>query len=222
MSYGCDISFKKVKAENVYTCLQEFKEHCIGKVEDIVKDNFIFSPPFKKHIITENIDPNSWDKDTIEMKDQVETWLSNSILKYRCFYLPKYELLGIYGVDKCVKDFFDNSIYFQNSTDQDYDYDIWNGIDIFEALRDNWKYMSDEDILEFYPDETDFEYFRKTKIYESIWKLVEHTLEDDKSALYLSLIGYWDFQIKERAWHAWCEKVNQFVDLGKEKAKENK
>ena len=153
----------------------------------------------------------------ITLKDKVENWLSDKVLKFRCFYLSDKNILGIYGVDKICQDIFDNTTYFQNSTDQNYEYEVWNGIEIFEAIVDNWKNISDEEILQLDSNCEDFEYFRKESIYKSIWKMFEDTLEDDNSALYLSILGYWDFQTKGKAWNAIVEKYNAFIDM-----KENK
>ena len=220
MSYGCQISFKKLNPEEVFPFLQEFKKKCVDNVEYLAKDNFIFSPLFKCNPDREKIDPTSWDKNTIELKDKVETWLSNSILKFRWFYFVDKNILGVYGVDNILKDIFDNTTYFQNSTDQDYDYEVWNGIDFFEKVANNWRTMSDEDILEIDPECEDFEYFRKESIYNCIWKMFESTLEDDSTALYISMIGFLDFQTKKKAWNAIVEKYNEFLALDEARKKE--
>lgn len=217
MSYSCLISFKKLKPEEVFPFLQEFKKKYVDNIEQIVREEFVWSPLFKTSPLYEKIDPDAWDERTFNLKDKVETWLSDKLLKFRWFYFADKNILGVYGVDKSCQNIFDNTTYFQNSTDQDYEYEIWDGIDIFEKLRDNWKDMSKEDILKLYPDVTDFDYFRKTKIYEVIWKMFEDTLEDDNNALYLSMLGYWDFQVKRKAWNAVVEKYNAFIDM-----KENK
>lgn len=67
-----------------------------------------------------------------------EYWL-NTLFTSRFVYWPNYDLLGVsgYKFPGEIENWFDGHFTFQNSSDQDYDYETWPaGIDLF-ATRIN-------------------------------------------------------------------------------------
>ncbi len=219
MSYSCTISFKQIEAEDVYDFLISFKKCVIEHINDIAEDNFIFSP-ISKHDDKDYARMNDLEFYTKEtaMIEKTENWAMRSVFHYRYFYDKEHKLLGVFGVSKCCQDIFDNTIYFQNSYDQDYEYDEWKNIDIFEQIVNKYKQMSYEDIKNIYNKDLDedsyfsfdneyknyneeeklekIEYWRKSYIYEQIWSMFEKYLYDEDSVVYLSLFGYYDFEVK--------------------------
>lgn len=228
MSYSCSISFKEISAEEIMKFLVKFKHECVEKIEEIAKEECAWCPFIRKNL---NIPDNAADIPKEEWKE-AENWTKNSIFKFRYFY--KSSLLGVYGVPKSVRHLFDKTVYFQNSCDQDYDFEEWEGIKQFENIYKKWMTVDVDIIKEKYNKDiacgsvgNDFDseysdvtekadkliYWRKSFCYEEIWKKFEDTLYNDDDAIYLSLFGYYDVLA-----------VNRFVkscfDSYKEKLKE--
>lgn len=214
MSYGCTISFKNIEAKDLFQFLQHFKDGCIKNMELIAKDEFVFSPIFRQHnakLIEEN--GETYEK----FKESTENWMKSSIFKFRWFYMADKNLLGVYGVNKSLQSLFDNTVYFQNSCDQDYEFDEWNGIPIFEEIAEKWKTATNEDIYKHfkYPNEQeepiDYDYYRRSNAYDEIWKMFEETLYNDDKALYLSIFGYWDFKHVHKFYHMVVQETNNWI-----------
>ena len=197
MSYSCTISFKQLPGDDVFEFLQNFKKKACEKIKEIARENCSFSPIMRDYHFEDDFAV------TDEMRDRTETWAKSSVFKFRYFYNKDLHLLGIYGVYSCLQDIFDCSVFFQNSTDQDYEFDTWKGVRYFEEVAEKWKNASDEDVKEHYKAEhnnewtpkcnSSLDYYRRSYAYDEIWKHFESTLEDDSSALHLSFFGYYDF-----------------------------
>lgn len=188
MSYSCEISFKEINPEDVYDFLVVLKNKLIDNIENIAKDNYMYAPfvryqrkPYTKLENYSDIEcNNSWVK---------------QVFTYRYFYLEKYNLLGIYGLPDVVHDLFDDTIYFQNSTDQDYDLDIWNKIKLFKNVADKWKNCTNNYIIQTQDcdEDDDIEYNRRSGCYSEIWNTyLKDTLFNDNSIVYLSCFGSYD------------------------------
>ena len=220
MSYGCQISFKTISADEIYAFFQQFKKACIDNIENFAKENYAFSPPFKRC---------SWKpieidytEEFCELEKSIETWAKNSIFKFRWFYLKDLKLLGVYSADESLKPLFDCTVYFQNSCDQDYEFEEWNGVAAFEQIAAKYKNMSDDELVKQYRERmgdewcadehtVDLQYYAKSFAYEEIWKLVEHTLYNDDEALYLSVFGYYDILHMKRFSKAVIDAINEWV-----------
>ena len=98
---------------------------------------------------------------------------------------------------------FNLTVYFQNSCDQDYNFEEWNGIPLFEEIAEKWKSRSLEEVAKLIDREGDIDdmrdlektepqYYAKSACYNEIWSYFENTLYDDSTALYLSLFGFYD------------------------------
>lgn len=228
MSYSCEISFKQISGDDVYEFLQKFKKENINHLEEIAEDNFIYSPISKKIFKYDDLKeiPDA-------LKTETEEWAKNNIFKFRWFYNKELQLLGVYSVHKSVQYLFDKTVYFQNSSDQDYERSDWEGIKIFENIFDKWINTSVEDIKKLYDEDERFDddfnnefsdYLRKEYAYKEIWKHFEPTLEDDSSVLHLSLFGYYDFHpvgkfcyYVFKKYKAWMDETTEKIEKKKEK-----
>lgn len=129
MSYSCYISFKEVSSANLYDFLLNIKHLLIDNIKEVAKLDCMYSPSVQ-YLHKKYIDMDIRDKSVCQ------DWAYNCF-KYRYFYISKYNLLGVFGVPDCVENLFDDTIYFQNSTDQDYDLDEWSSIKLFKKLLTN-------------------------------------------------------------------------------------
>lgn len=188
MSYSCEISFKEINPEDVYDFLVALKNKLIDNIENIAKDNYIYAPfvryQHKPYTKLENYSDiecnNSWVK---------------QVFTYRYFYLKEYNLLGIYGLPSSVQHLFNDTIYFQNSTDQDYDLTNWDKIKLFKDVADKWKNCTNNYIIQTQDcdEDDDIEYNRKSGCYSEIWNTyLKDTLFNDNSIVYLSCFGSYD------------------------------
>lgn len=203
MSYSCEISFKEINSEEVYYFLVTLKNKLIDNVENIAKDNYLYAPfvryQHKPYTKLENYSDiecnNSWVK---------------QVFTYRYFYLKEYNLLGIYGIPSCVRNMFDDTIYFQNSVDQDYSFDTWDKVKLFKCVAEKWKNCTDEYVvrtLDLDEDQKkDINYFRRSGCYSEIWNTyISDTLYNDDSVVYMSCFGQYDLLYIQQ-FLCYCEK----------------
>lgn len=192
MSYSATINFKTVKEGELYAFFKKIKDTCKEKFDDIAEDNFIYMPSI--HFANKRTLEGASDR---AKEDADRAWMRNSVFSYRFFYLPEHNLLGIFGAPDAVKDIFDLTVYFQNSCDQDYEFDEWKGIPIFEQIAEKWKNATDEMVKVHYVekwgeyDEEDFDcdYYRRDFAYDDIWRMFEDYLYKDELCVYLSIFG---------------------------------
>lgn len=210
MSYSCIISFKELKDKDVYNFLVEVKNNLMRNMNLIAKDYFIYSPLVK-----------TFDKQFRNINNYNERQICYSWVKdcfsFKYFYWPKYNVLGIYGIPDCCHKMFDTTIHFQNSTDTDYEFSIWDKVAPFNKIADKWKLYSDSTIIKKLEleESDDIAYFRKTACYNEIWKTyLEHTLYNDELCIYFSCFGYYDLLSIKEFLH-YCDKYaleSGFVD----------
>lgn len=93
---------------------------------------------------------------------------------FEVIYYPKYNLLGFIGdVEN------GNKIEFQNSTDQNYDFDYYKGIDYIQDIVDKYKHISEKELLKIYIEDNknsndyNFEYDRRTYCYKEIMERLD-------------------------------------------------
>lgn len=211
MSYGCSISFKKINPEDVYDFLVQFKAEANKNLKEIARDQYSWIPFVRNHVEVEK-DFNKIPKDEIEAS---KNW-AKDLFTYRYFYIKERNLLGIYGLPKQMKHLFDGTVYFQNSVDQDYDREAYEGIGDFLKIYDECMDMSvdelaeayenalsvvkrdwKEDVLDWHPEgltEETVDYYKKTVAYERIWKIVEFSLWNENRIVYFSLFGYYEIR----------------------------
>lgn len=199
MSYSCEISFKQISSDEVYEFLVKLKEHAIANIDTIAKSNVYFSPILRKHNYRAPLEI------TRELRAETKSWAQNDIFKYRWFFDKEHKLLGVYSLQPQLRELFDCTIHFQNSTDQNYDYSDWNGIPYFEKIAAKWSTADAKTVNDFYSkshhgdqienldDPARLDYHRKSNAYREIWNEFEHTLYDENNIVYLTLFGPYDY-----------------------------
>lgn len=221
MSYSATINFKTVKEGELYAFLKKIKDTCKEKFEEIAKNEFIFMPSINKEYMLKN--------DSEYAREQLDrAWMRNSIFSYRFFYIPEHNLLGVFGTP--VKDIFDLTCYFQNSCDQDYDFDDWKGVPIFEQIAEKWKNATDNEVLEHFrkdrcsdwneEDCSDLDYYRRSFAYDEIWRMCEHYLYSEDDVVYISMFGGYEIAEQKGFCHK-CRKAYEEWEKQFEKPKES-
>lgn len=201
MSYRAEISFKQIAPENVFAFLKEFKDWVKRYTYEIAEDNFMYCPTVRY-----------LHKDYVDLYDYSRDWCMQwalNVFSYRYIYLPDVELLCVYGVPTIVQDLFDDTIYFQNSTDQDYDFSTWDKIDLFKEVARKWQAFTDEGVREWLTlDESDdLQYHRRSACYNEIWNnYLEQSLYDEDSVLYVRLFGYYEVDVLTK-FIVTCERI---------------
>ena len=215
MSYSATISFKTIKAEDIYGFFQNFKAEATAHLEEIAEDNFLWSPYSKERSET----------DERKLFQSTEMWARSSVFAYRYFYMTEHKLLAVFGVPKCLQGLFDLTECFQNSCDQDYPFEEWKGVPIFEQIAEKWKNATDGEVYKTfeYPDEhedeTDYDYYRRSRAYDEIWGMFEDYLYQEEKVVYISLYGYYDISqimcfsrfCKEK-YQKWYEEIKEICE----------
>ena len=213
MSYQCDISFKSLEPDKVFAFLQDLKatlknsDICISLGKDFQQcgavsqltlseqeEHFGKYKDFKSFYLSK--DPY----DMLRINAAKEAM--DACMRFKWFYIPEEKLLGMFGVPKTWQPLFDNTTFFQNCSDHDYDWNEWNGIPMFERCVqraqdisvDGLKFamgLSDDDLQEGGED-----YWRKSLVYDLVWSSIEKFLWDDGRAVYISFLGYYDLQAR--------------------------
>lgn len=208
MSYNATICFKTIGAEEIYPFFHQFKMLVTEKMDEIAEEEFLWMPSIR-HTLFNTLDNDSA-KRIID-----ERWAQTSIFTYRYFYLPAHSLLGVFSVPDAGQSIFDASIFFQNSTDQDYEFEEWKGVPAFEAIADKWKNASDETVKKHYEEtcgdewdadeNCDLDYYRRTFAYDDVWDLCKTYLNDEDEVVYLALFGHYE------TWklNAFCENCKK-------------
>lgn len=226
MSYSCTIGFKEIKPENLYEFLLKFKSEIKNHMEELAETEYMFHP-ISKDFHYDDIDEAVKDYDYMY---KGADWAKEYVFKYRWFYMPEHNIVGVFSIDKCLNYLFDNVSYFQNSCDQNYDFEDWNGLKLFEDIAKKWKNMSEDEVKKaFYSDDwhdeddtmDDADYYRKSYCYDEIWKMVGKYLEDESSVVYLSLFGSYElFELTQfssmciKKYQAWVHKMNEEYKRG--------
>lgn len=211
MSYYASIAFKVLEPADVYPFLQTFKKESIEKIKEIAEENHAFSPLFRS-IYTKTLEI------TDEQRKETEAWALNYVFKHRYFYLPECSLLGMYSVPTCLGYLFDAVIGFQNSCDQDYDYETWANIPCFAEIANKWKNMPIAEAAKALkldgtnPSFADIDYGSKTACYDEIWNKIEWSLENDSEVLYVSLFGSYEYLAIERFIEATKDSIRQTIE----------
>lgn len=197
MSYSATINFKTIKEGELYAFFKKIKDTCKEKFDEIAEDNFLYMP--SQHFSKKRMLEGASDRAKEELD---RAWMRNSVFSYRFFYIPGNNLLGVFGVPGAVKDIFDLTCFFQNSCDQDYNFEDWKGIPIFEQIAEKWKNSTDSDVIEHYnerygdtysaEENSDLDYYRRTFAYDDIWKMCETYLYHEEEVVYLSMFGHYE------------------------------
>lgn len=184
MSYGFDMQF--LQAESMETALLLAHKYVAfqstdEKMREMIEENKYFIPSIRWNCkITE--------KRLGRIAD--EKWLY-SLFNFNFVYWPKYHLLGLVGTAGQNDESKWESVYFQNSCDQDYEFEDWpENIDFFRTIVKEYKqmlelddtscikrleergylsdYFDDEDL-----DESPVEYSVKTSLYKEVFRRLD-------------------------------------------------
>lgn len=193
-----------MEPQDVIPFLKDFKYAYIKRIPEITKEIWTFCPAVEKNLFNF---PDLLSEDKLELSECLNWAKDCSRFKY--FYDNEFKLLGIVGVPKCLKELFDTSVVFQNSSDQDYDRDIWSKIKAFEDIYNKWitkdvdeikdSYNLEDDYFDFdkdYPEPIErgekLMYWKQTFAYREIWGRYEQEIFDDDNAIYFSLFGIYE------------------------------
>lgn len=202
MSYWYEINFKKMEEKDVIPFLRRLKKRLVFDFSEIAKDNYIYCPFVKKHLLDLPQEYSDLVNKEPDVFNASNNWACN-LFTFRYFYDTEYHLLGVFGVPNAVKDLFDASIEFQNSSDQDYESSHWHGVKEFEKTYEQWITKDVDEIKkiynekykpltfdEEYPDPVKasekLAYYRKSFAYEEIWERYQGELYNDEAAIYFS------------------------------------
>ena len=173
MSYWFKMHFKEIKETDVLDYCIQLANGCKQNSEEILKKNIFYIPSIR------------FDMDILLDKSEYRrTWQEADrnwlyiLFSIKFVYWADKKLLGIVGnipesVERSLK-----TIEFQNSADQDYEYECWQGINYFNKIVRIFRNAdagsiaaqseySKEDIIE------DIDYYRKSAIYKEIYDSLE-------------------------------------------------
>ena len=180
MSYCFGMFFKQVKKEEVIDIMNQCAKYLIENSYEYIKKSVYYIPSVR----------NRGDEITNEY------WL-DTLFSLNFVYWDDINLLGLSGYEyPCeIRKMFTTHVTFQNSTDQDYEYDDWNDkIDVFKECKQYVEKLSDSDIAGLFNEDSladddiaglfnedsladdDLDYYRKTCLYNKIYEKL--SLED--------------------------------------------
>lgn len=178
MSYGFDMAFAHIVDEKAaFSLARSYVDKCMEKenARKFIEDNTIYIPSIRYSHIEE----------ATNMAEVADRYWLETLFKFRFLYWPKYRLLGLVGSNRIDDPAFPMSIYFQNSTDQNYDFQEWleGNIPFFKEHVETITNMPQSklfDICKDYLDEdTDLSnpeielYMRQSLLYQRIFSALE-------------------------------------------------
>lgn len=194
MSYAIDLSFKEMKKDQIFDFIQKFKELVIKpeEVKKRIKENYHFSVRWV-------VGSNSDDIDDFDVEDRIESWI-DKLFTFKFIWIERYSLLAcVIREDDPANSLFDGNVFFQNSTDQDYGYEVWKDIRPFKEISDSVERLSSDEegieslrklskndwfngpLSDFTNDE--FEYYKRSLVYDLIFDPIEDLVFGDKNTI---------------------------------------
>jgi hypothetical protein len=184
MSYYARIYFKKVKSmeDGIKTLNAFIKEYSsIDNMKKVIEENRY---DLYRYIYTAGVEI-----DITEPYKCINIFkhLLQPLLIFKAMYYPQYNLLGLcfYDSQNIIDKYFDGLIEFQNSCDQDYEYDTWNILgEYFINKTNEFKDMPLEKVLELNKhlsieeDGMDYllktlDYHRRSTMYDFVWDTLD-------------------------------------------------
>ena len=176
MSYRFNMFFKQINSkEEAYDFAIKTTKLLYKNMEEYILDNKYSIPSISSLLNNEMIE--------IALEETNKYWLFQ-LFSLNFTYWEEYKLLGLLGwnYSSSIKNLYDAQIYFQNSCDQDYEYEEWgtninlfneivaeikNGNNLDTLIKICFPYGYDEYDLEELKD--DIDYYKKTAIYNLIF-----------------------------------------------------
>lgn len=169
MSYAFGMHFIEMSQVNVLPFVDQVCDELANSSKEYIERNVFYIPSLRYKSEDNRVD---------------DYWL-NTLFEISFVYWPKKQLLGLCGYEypDNVKEMFTSFVYFQNSTDRDYDYADWPASYVFQKhVHDSvvmdkksviQKYMKvnncdSKEAKEFY--DSDPHYFRRSLVYDSVYK----------------------------------------------------
>lgn len=171
MSYGFDLMFKQVSNKlEAYELAHEFANKCYKKGMEYIEDSKYYIPSMR-----------------LRCGEKADEYWLYRLFSFSFIYWEKYNLLAVLGqrYPEEARELFDLQVYFQNSTDQDYEFEEWgNCIPLFNELVDKAKNMSVDEIYAIFNTdgkdwyekediEKNLDYYRRSAVYEQIYALLD-------------------------------------------------
>lgn len=142
MSYGFDMCFKKVSS---FAKAMEYANKFVSSlslddVKSYIDENECWVPTVRYP-----------DLKDAQRRHNVNMEWAKDMMKFNFVYFKEQKLLGIVGERyPHRKEFFKTSVYFQNSTDQDYERQEWGKIKYFIDTYDKLQTATKEELAEIY------------------------------------------------------------------------
>lgn len=175
MSYAFGMFFKQIKQEDLLSFIDKVQAEMRNHANEWIDYNKYYAPSVRS--------VRSLTNEPKFVKAFMNKYWLNTLFTSRFVYWPDYNLLGVsgYKLPGEIENWFDGHFSFQNSSDQDYDYDEWpTGIDQFTARINRVKNADDGRLLEYVDElmgeysieeiKADPEYFKKVCIYDMIYE----------------------------------------------------
>lgn len=182
MSYCIDISIfkgvieeKDVFAKALAFCKNQYKKH----MAETVREHLVYLPGFEEY---------EKDVTIFDIKRGDREYLQN-IFNYKFIYWKQFKLLGIIGRYEKTNPDTMVDLCFQNSSDQNYDYETWDVLldddvsrqEIKQLIEDTKAGNKTQAIIDYFKhrwgddDEVDAEkdYYRKWYVYAQIENMLE-------------------------------------------------
>ena len=196
MSYGCEVSFKEVDSiKSLNEFMSFLKEKAIIHYMEIIKEykhSLAMTVASTKYQLANFIkDVTGVSSEDKYIKEQFLIEIIHRIFTYRWIYLEESHYIAMYSIPRVLQQYFDGTVYFQNSTDRDYQREKYGGLTYFENIFDTFMKKSTKEIAMFFEINNisvdNVNYYRRWAAYQHISKPIENGLYDDKNAVYLSL-----------------------------------
>lgn len=186
MSYAIDIMFHKVDNKlEAFELAQEAMKVVAANANDILEDNKYYCPMSRKEAKEEGTPSHMYSKYEESVSQATRYWI-RALMTYRFMYWPEQKLLGVIGHESLLEPLGWKGVYFQNSTDQDYEYKEWADIcAAFDEAVQKCQNMTDEAIkekadettLDDYDTEERFQWYcdytRRSAVYQAIYEMLD-------------------------------------------------
>ena len=200
MSYAIDLSFKEMKKDQIFDFIQKFKELVIKpeEVKKRIKENYHFSVQWV-------VGSNSNGIDDFDVEDRIENWIDR-LFTFKFIWIERYSLLAcVIRGDDLANSLFDGDVFFQNSTDQDYDYGVWKDIRPFREISDSVEKLPfDEEGVDSLRKlsrnggfneslsgltNNKFEYYKRSLVYDLVFDPIEDIVFGDKNSIWVKMLS---------------------------------
>ena len=123
MSYRFDMCFIQCKSlTDAYEKARKFTEQYYKNADEVIAQNEFYIPS-RRNTLPDHI------------ANRLNDYWLYGLFSIRFVYWKKYKLLGISGdYPEKMMEMVDMHQYFQNSCDQDYEYESWKGVKLFEGI----------------------------------------------------------------------------------------